>query len=146
MNMNHQKQHKKDNIKYNHKLKKKLGEQCQICSWNVMLELHHIFPYGDRSKIGNSILLCVNCHNDLHKFIRDRKNGYLGETKCIAGRKIETEEEYRQVFIEWLESVKSLKINPEFIDIRLKHLVWLKSLNSNFEGSTMRYKPCRACL
>jgi len=46
---------------------------CRICGTNESLEAHHILSKAEyphwKYELMNGIALCVNCHNNVHKFV-----------------------------------------------------------------------------
>ncbi len=44
---------------------KKYGDACELCSYNLHIETHHILPRhkGGQHEIDNLVVLCSNCHS-----------------------------------------------------------------------------------
>ena len=50
-----------------------LGHKCFVCGYNKIVEAHHIVPINDGGKtsVKNGILLCPNCHAEVHANLLD---------------------------------------------------------------------------
>lgn len=50
-----------------------LGHKCFICGYDKIVEAHHIIPVNDGGKtsVRNGILLCPNCHAEVHAGLLD---------------------------------------------------------------------------
>lgn len=49
------------------------GYRCQVCGYDKIVDAHHIIPRsrGGKSTIVNGILLCPNCHAEVHAKLID---------------------------------------------------------------------------
>lgn len=58
-------------LKYNSnnkKLRKELGNKCQLCKSKINIHIHHVMPRFKTGKdtLDNLILLCQRCHMKVH--------------------------------------------------------------------------------
>ena len=72
----------RDNAKRSLKLKKLLeGDKCIICNYNKydVLVVHHIKPRckGGTDEVSNLLLICPNCHGEIHQGLRDMEGRTL---------------------------------------------------------------------
>lgn len=42
------------------------GHSCQVCGFNIIIQVHHIDGNRKNNQIDNFVLLCPNCHFSLH--------------------------------------------------------------------------------
>ena len=49
------------------------GYRCQVCGYNKVIDAHHILlrSKGGKSTLNNGILLCPNCHAEVHAKLLD---------------------------------------------------------------------------
>ncbi len=58
---------------------KKYGNKCELCSYNMAIDTHHIIPrhQGGPHEVENLMVICPNCHSLItrkHLFINSRKD------------------------------------------------------------------------
>lgn len=44
----------------------KYGHKCQVCSFDVVVQVHHIDENRQNNNLSNLVLLCPNCHFSIH--------------------------------------------------------------------------------